>query len=49
MGRFKHLQRILEYFVDHPKRDLVWFARPGEIADYVSGLKPGIVPGSEEL
>lgn len=47
--RFKHLQRILEYFVNHPKRDLVWFARPGEIADYVSELKPGIVPGSEEL
>jgi hypothetical protein len=47
--RFKHLQRILEHFVNHPKRDMVWFARPGEIADHVTNLPHGIVPGSEDL
>ena len=47
--RFKHLQRILEHFVNHPKRDKVWFARPGEIADHVAGLPRGTVPGSDEL
>ena len=47
--RFKHLQRILEHFVNHPKRDRVWFTRPGEIADHVAGLPRGTVPGSDEL
>ena len=47
--RFKHLQRILEHFVNHPKRDKVWFARPGEIADHVANLPRGFVPGSEDL
>ena len=46
--RFKHLRRILEYFVNHPKREMVWFARPGEIADYVTSLPLGTVPGSKE-
>lgn len=27
----------------------VWFARPGEIAEHIASLPPGVVPGSELL
>ena len=43
--RLKHLRRILNHFANHPERDKIWFTRPGEIADYASGLPKGTVPG----
>jgi allantoinase len=43
--RFKHLRRILSHFAGHPDRDRIWLTRPGDIADYVSGLPKGTVPG----
>ena len=43
--RLKHLRRILGHFAGHPDRDRIWFTRPGDIADYVSGLPKGTVPG----
>ena len=43
--RLKHLRRILSHFANHPERDKIWFTRPGEIADYVSRLPKGTVPG----
>lgn len=44
--RFKQLRRILEHVVSHKRRNRVWFARPGEIAEHCAALEPGIVPGS---
>jgi len=41
--RLKHLRRVYEHIAEH--RSGVWLARTGEIASYVSGLAPGIVPG----
>jgi peptidoglycan/xylan/chitin deacetylase (PgdA/CDA1 family) len=41
--RFVQLRKALQYIVNHPKRDRVWFTRPGEIADYCWNMKPGIL------
>jgi len=42
--RQRALRRALQHIVDHPRRDLVWFTRPGEIYDHVAGLPEGVVP-----
>jgi allantoinase len=44
--RLRVLREALRHIVEHPDRQKVWFTRPGEIADYVKTLAPGIVPGS---
>jgi allantoinase len=44
--RFVQLRKALEYIVQHPKRQRVWFTRPGEIAAYARSLPPGIIAGS---
>jgi peptidoglycan/xylan/chitin deacetylase (PgdA/CDA1 family) len=44
--RLRVLREALRHIAEHPQRDKVWFARPGEIADYVKALPPGVVPGS---
>ncbi len=43
--RLPYLRQALEHFVNHPEADKVWFTRPGEIAEFASGLASGIVPG----
>jgi allantoinase len=40
--RLRAIRRALQHIVNHPRRDLVWFTRPGEIYDHVCGL-----PGAE--
>ena len=40
------LASALRHIVSHPQRDRIWFALPGQIADYCASLPPGIVPGS---
>jgi allantoinase len=44
--RLGALREALRHVVGHPERRKVWLARPGEIADHVKTLAPGIVPGS---
>ena len=44
--RLAQLRQALRYIVEHPKRDRVWFTRPGEIAAFAQSLPPGTVPGS---
>ncbi|MDP6174632.1 MAG: polysaccharide deacetylase family protein [Rhodospirillales bacterium] len=43
--RLKHLRRILGHFANHPERDSIWFTRPADIADHVSRLPKGTLPG----
>lgn len=45
--RVRALRRALQHIVGHPKRDLVWWTRPGEIYDHCVSLPPGVIPGSE--
>lgn len=45
--RLAQLRRGLRHIVEHPQADRVWFTRPGEIADHVASLPPGVVPGDE--
>lgn len=45
--RLHVLRKALKHCVEHPQRDRVWITHPGAIADYCSGLAPGIVPGSD--
>jgi len=40
------LAKAFEHIVTHPKRERMWFALPGQIADHCASLAPGIVPGS---
>jgi hypothetical protein len=42
--RYAQLRQALQHIVNHPKRDLVWFTRPGEIASFVRELPPGTIP-----
>ncbi len=42
--RLRALRRALTHVLQ--QRDRVWLACPGEVARYVAGLPPGIVPGS---
>ena len=44
--RLKLVREALAHIAHHPRRDLVWFAHPGAIAEHVAALPAGIVPGS---
>jgi hypothetical protein len=44
--RLRALRRALKHIVEHPKRDKVWFTRPGEIFDHCASLKAGTMPGT---
>ena len=41
--RLRALRRALTYIVNHPKRDQVWFTRPGEIYSHCEALPPGVM------
>jgi hypothetical protein len=43
--RLPALRKALTHCVNHPKRDRVWWTRPGEIADFCYALPPGTIPG----
>ena len=45
--RLRALRRALKHIVDHPRRNKIWFTRPGEIFDHCATLAPGVVPGSK--
>jgi allantoinase len=45
--RLRALREALRHIAEHPERNKVWLARPGEIADHIKSLPPGVVPGSE--
>ncbi|MGD9844295.1 MAG: polysaccharide deacetylase family protein [Variibacter sp.] len=45
--RLRALRRALKHIVEHPKRDKVWFTRPGEIFDHCASLKAGTMPGTK--
>jgi allantoinase len=44
--RLRVLRKALQHCVEHPRRDQVWWTRPGDIAKYCQGLPAGIMPGS---
>lgn len=44
--RLNCLRQALRHCVEHPRKDRVWYTRPGEVARYCRSLRPGIVPGS---
>jgi allantoinase len=44
--RFAQLRKALEYIVQHPARERVWFTRPGDIAAHAGSLPAGIIAGS---
>ena len=39
--RMGHLRRALKHCAEHPKKDMVWYTRPGDIADYCYRLPDG--------
>ena len=41
--RLRALRRALDYIVNHPQRDKVWFTRPGDIYDHCSQLPTGVM------
>jgi allantoinase len=43
--RLRVLRQALRHIMAH--QDQLWVTRPGEMAAYVAGLPPGLVPGSE--
>lgn len=45
--RLRALRRALSHIVSHPKRDKIWFTRPGEIFDHCASLQPGTIPGGD--
>lgn len=44
--RLRCLREALRHIAQHPRRERVWFARPGEVYDHCAALPPGTVPGS---
>jgi hypothetical protein len=42
--RLRALRRLLHYIVEHPKREQIWFTRPGAIYDHCAALPPGVLP-----
>jgi peptidoglycan/xylan/chitin deacetylase (PgdA/CDA1 family) len=44
--RLRCLRQALKHIAEHPRRDRVWFTRPGEVYDHCAGLPAGVVPGS---
>ena len=45
--RLRSLRRALQHIVNHPKRDRVWFTRPGEIYDHCAALPESTLPRPE--
>ena len=43
--RLPYLRQALEYIVNHPDADKVWFTNPAAIAEHAVNLAPNIVPG----
>ncbi|TVQ36290.1 MAG: polysaccharide deacetylase [Geminicoccaceae bacterium] len=43
--RLRQLRRALRHVVEHPHRERFWFTTAGGIAQHVSLLPPGMVPG----
>lgn len=41
--RLRALRRALQHIVNHPKRDQVWFTRPGDIYDHCAKLPDSIL------
>lgn len=46
--RLHMLREAFRHIANHPRRDLVWFAHPREIARHVMSLPHGTVPGWED-
>jgi len=44
--RLRAFRRAMEQILR--QRDRLWVTRPADIAGFIEGLPPGIVPGSEE-
>ena len=44
--RLRNLRLALRHCMEHPHRERVWLARPGEVANHCLSLPPGTVPGS---
>jgi hypothetical protein len=44
--RLRPLRQALKHCVEHKQKDLVWFTRAGEIADYCFKLPAGTILGS---
>ena len=44
--RLAGLRSILKHIINHPEVNKVWFCRPEEIYNHVTGLPAGVVPGS---
>lgn len=42
--RLRAIRRALKYIVNHPRRDEVWFTRPGEIFDHCAALPAENMP-----
>jgi allantoinase len=42
--RLRVLRRMLRYIAEHPKRDQIWFTRPGQIYDHCAALPDGVLP-----
>ena len=45
--RLRSLRRALKHCLDHPRKELVWFTRPGEVADYCYGLGEGVLVSAD--
>ncbi|QQS11654.1 MAG: polysaccharide deacetylase family protein [Rhodospirillales bacterium] len=43
--RLRALREALRHIVEHPRRDRVWFTRPGAIHDHCAALPAGTIPG----
>ena len=39
--RMGHLRRALKHCAEHPKKDMVWYTKPGDIAEYCYSLPEG--------
>lgn len=46
--RLRSLRRALRRIVEHPRRDKVWFTRPGAIYDHCVSLPAGVIPGGPQ-
>lgn len=45
--RLRNLRLALRHCLEHPLKDRVWLARPGEVASHCLALPPGTIPGSQ--
>lgn len=44
--RLKLLREVFEHITNHPRRDLIWFTHPRDIAKHVMALPAASLPGS---